>query len=111
MQQHAWSGVQHYFFDFFFHVEAVAVDDAFAACALLFLKRTFIKTHKSVYLELCAVGAEVAVGSVVGFAVYLDHGSDGFLFPRDPRMLRFGLFGRHWVTSCKLYMNKLLSLT
>jgi hypothetical protein len=111
LQQHAGSGVPHYFFDFFFHVGPVAVDDTFAACALLLLKRTLVKTHKGVCLELCTVGAEVSVGSVVGFAVYLDHGSDGFLFPRDPRMLKFGLFNRHWVTSCKLYMNKLSSLT
>ena len=80
MQKHPGTRVTHDFFDFFFHVGAVAVDEAFAAGAFFVLKGAFVKAHKRVFLELPAFGAEFAVGAVVSFAVDFHHVVYGFLF-------------------------------
>ena len=53
--------------------------DAFSACALFLLKRTFVKAHKGIFLELGAFGAKFAMGSVMAFAVDLDHEAYCFL--------------------------------
>jgi len=42
MEKHAGTRVAHYDFDFFFHVRAIAVDDAFATGAFFVLERTFV---------------------------------------------------------------------
>jgi len=57
------------------------VDEAFAAGALLVLKRAFVQPHEGVFLEFFAFWAEFAVGSMVPFAVDVNHVGDGFLFP------------------------------
>ena len=73
------------------------MDEAFAAGALLFLKRALFEAHESVGFEFGAFGAEFSVGAVVGFAVDVDHGVDGFFLPCYPRMLHFGLLACHVV--------------
>jgi hypothetical protein len=56
------------------------VDEAFAAGALFLLEGAFVQPYNRVLLELGAFRAQFAVGAVVGFAVYVYHGFDGFLF-------------------------------
>ena len=66
------------FFDFFFHVWSVAVYDAFAACAFLVLKWTFVKTHECIFFEFFAFRAEFAMSVVVSFAIDFYHVAYGF---------------------------------
>jgi hypothetical protein len=42
MEKHAGTREAHYNFNFFFHVRAIAMDDAFAAGAFFILERTFV---------------------------------------------------------------------
>ena len=97
MQQHSWTRIPHDLPHFLFHVWFVAMDEAFAAGALLFLKRALFEAHESVGFEFGAFGAEFSVGAVVGFAVDMDHGVDGFFLPCYPWMLHFGLLACHVV--------------
>jgi len=57
MQKHSWTRVAHDFSDFFFHVGAVAVNDAFAAGAFFLLEGAFVEAHKGVGFEFGAFGA------------------------------------------------------
>jgi len=86
MQKHPWSGVSHDRFDLQLHVWTIAVNNTFSARAFLVLERTFIKTEKSVFLELFALGAEFTMSFMMVFAVNVNHVSDGFLLPYHPLM-------------------------
>ncbi len=98
VEEHPWTRVTHDPFDFFFHVGAVAVNQAFAAGAFLVLKRALVKPHESVLLELLAFLAEFAVGSVVVFAVDVHHVAYGFLFTFHSFVF--------WVRRLRLHSNQ-----
>ncbi len=74
------------------------MDEAFAAGAFLFLKRTLVKAHERVDLEFFTFEAQFLIGAVVGFAVDVGHGLDGFLFASYAWVLRFGFC--HVVPGC-----------
>ena len=95
MQKHSRTRVTHDLFDFFLHVGAVAVDEAFAACAFFVLKGAFVKTHERVLFEFFAFRAEFAVGSVMVFAVDFNHVADGFLFAFHSFMFWVGRMRLH----------------
>ena len=80
VQEHSGSRVAHDRFDFFFHIWLVAVDETFAARAFFVLKWALIKPQKSIFFELRAFGAEHTIGSMVVFAVNINHVAYGFLF-------------------------------
>jgi hypothetical protein len=102
MQQHSRTTVTHDLLHFFFHLRAVAVDEAFTACTLLLLKRTFVKTHKGVGFEFDAFWTEFLVGLMMSITIDVDHGINGSFLTSNSRMLYFRLSFRHTVTSSKL---------
>lgn len=57
------------------------MDDAFATGTFFLLKRTFVKAHEGVFLELPALLAYLTVCAVVVFAVYFYHVPYGLFFP------------------------------
>jgi len=95
VQKHSWTRVTHDLFDFFLHVWAVAVDEAFATGAFFVLKRAFVKAHERVLFELIAFRADFAVGSMVVSAVYFDHVTYRFLFAFHSFMLGIGRLRLH----------------
>jgi len=104
MEEHSWTRITHYNFDFFLHFRFIAVDNAFAACAFFVLKGTFVKTHKRVFLELPAFWTYFAFSSVVVFAVDFYHVSNGFLFTFHSFMFRIRWLRLHEIPSLQ---NKL----
>ena len=97
MKKHTWTRITHYNLDFFFHVRAVAVDEAFAACAFFLLKRTFVKPQKCILFKFLAFLAYFAVGSVVVFAVEFNHVLYGFFLASYSFML--------WLRCLRFHVN------
>ena len=79
-QHHPWSGVAHYYPDFFTFCRGVTVHRAFAAGGFVFLKRAMVQTTLSVRKQFLAILAEHAVGMVLIPAETTDHyfNSPGF---------------------------------
>jgi hypothetical protein len=69
MQKHSWTRITHYYSDFFFHIWAVAMDEAFAASAFFVLKGAFVKPQKRVFFKFAAFLAYFTVCSMVIFTV------------------------------------------
>jgi hypothetical protein len=87
------------------------VNEAFAAGTLLLLEGALLQPHKSVGPEFGAFRAESIMGVVVGFAVDVYHGVDGFLFAGYAWMFRFCLLsfqGCSLPVSCVVDWHKLL---
>ena len=100
VEEHSWSRVAHDLLDFLFHVWAVAVDEAFAARALLVLEGALVKPRESVLLELPAFRAEFSVGAMVVSAVDVYHVAYGFLFTFHSLVF--------WIRRLRLHRNQRL---
>jgi hypothetical protein len=87
VQKHSWTRIPHDFLGFLPLLRLVAMHGAVCTRSFLFLKGTLIQSHSSVFKERGAFGAQVVMCVVFVFAVDVNHGFDGFLLPRYPRML------------------------
>ena len=88
MYEHAWTRIPHYSFNLELHVGLVAMNNAFATGAFLVLEGAFVKPQKCIFFEFAALGAELPVGAMVIFAVYVYHVTDCLLFPSHSLVCR-----------------------
>src|SRR5512136_1306004 len=93
VQKHSGSRISHDSLCLFSHIRLVTVNATFSACSFVFLERASVQTKSCIFDKFVALSTELLFPVVLGFAVDVNHGFDGFLFTSYPWMfMTFHLF-------------------